>query len=73
MIAIAKANTHKKLQSTVEFRNSRFMKALRTHLLALQFAKMVRVFNDLPEWALEEIGITKSEIPEYARKLIYET
>ena len=38
----------------------------------LQYGRMKSVFDKMPNETLDEIGISRSEIPEYARSLVYE-
>ncbi len=73
MIAIVKPNTTKKFQSTATYSSPKLIKSLRKFVLAIQFARMTSALNSMPEWVLDEIGITRAEIRDYARKLIYET
>lgn len=42
---------------------------LRAMLKASQYGQMVRVLKQMPDSTLTEIGISRSEIPEYARSL----
>ena len=38
----------------------------------LQYGRMMSVLDKMPNELLDEIGISRSEIPEYARSLVYE-
>lgn len=52
-------------------RSRRLIDRLRRLILLLQYARMIEVLVDMPDHVLDEIGISRSEIPSYARQLVY--
>ena len=48
------------------------MKWCRGFIRALQYGRMKSVLHKMPNDLLDEIGISRAEIPEYARSLVYE-
>ncbi|MEM9105486.1 MAG: DUF1127 domain-containing protein [Pseudomonadota bacterium] len=48
---------------------SAIARPLRIMLRASQYAQMVRVLKQMPDSTLSEIGISRSDIPDYAKSL----
>lgn len=40
-------------------------------ILVIQYARMMSVLSNMPDYLLNEIGISRSEIPSHARRLVY--
>lgn len=45
---------------------------LKRGLRAMQYGRMCSALSDLPDARLEQIGITRADIPRHARKCVYD-